>query len=132
VPDGNCARPSRILIAAEVRLYRDGLAHVFDSDRRFLIVGGAATEAEALALTAKARPDLVLLDWTMACAPRLAEQLLAVHPTVRILALGITEVKQDVLRLAEAGVAGYVTRDATLDDLRASAASSAHRTSWPC
>jgi DNA-binding NarL/FixJ family response regulator len=88
-----------------------------------VIVGSAATEAEVLAIAASARPDLVLVDWTMASAPGLAAKVLETHPGVRILALGITEVKQDVLRLAEAGISGYVTRDATLDDLRASAES---------
>ncbi|MDQ5821587.1 MAG: response regulator transcription factor, partial [Actinomycetota bacterium] len=60
-----------------------------------------------------------LLDVAGGDGPGVVRSLLAKAPGTMVVALGVTEADDDVLPLAEAGVAGYVTRDGTVDDLLA-------------
>jgi two-component system, NarL family, nitrate/nitrite response regulator NarL len=105
----------RLLIAAQVRLYRDGLAHAFSCDGRHEVVGAAATSPEALELVIRLEPDVVLLDSTL---PRVS--LLVREVTSRsgkVVVLGVEEDKEEILPLVEDGASGYVTRDGSLADL---------------
>jgi two-component system, NarL family, nitrate/nitrite response regulator NarL len=109
----------RVLVVAGVRFYRDGIAAALSADLRFDVVGGAAEVPEAAAVFASVAPDVILLDLAGADGPAHVRRLLARAPSALIVALGVTEAEDDVLPLAEAGVAGYVTRDGSVDDLLA-------------
>jgi DNA-binding NarL/FixJ family response regulator len=109
----------RVLVVAGVRFYRDGLAAALSADPRFEVVGCAVDVPEAAAAFAALEPDVTLLDLAGADAPVHVRSLLALAPAARVVALGVTEAEDDVLPLAEAGVAGYVTRDGSVDDLLA-------------
>jgi DNA-binding NarL/FixJ family response regulator len=56
----------------------------------------------------------------MARGPALARALRSVAPDTKVVALGVSEVDEEVMPLVEAGVAGYVTRDSSLDQLATS------------
>jgi DNA-binding NarL/FixJ family response regulator len=109
----------RVLVVAGVRFYRDGIAAALSADPRFDVVGGAADVPEAAAVFASLAPDVILLDLAGADGPAHVRALLARAPTARVVALGVREAEDDVLPLVEAGVAGYVTRDGSVDDLLA-------------
>jgi DNA-binding NarL/FixJ family response regulator len=115
--------PVRVFVVASVRLYEEGLADVLARDPRFLVSGTARTVPEGLErMRALAEPPHVaLLDLGrpdgLAAARALREEL----PGVRQIALGIAEVEPDVIAWAEAGVDGFVSREASLDDLMATA-----------
>lgn len=108
---------SRVLVVAGLRFYREGLVSALAADSRFTVAGTAADVREAAASFEFLDPDVVLLDLASADAPALVRILLDEAPSARIVALGVTEAEQDVLPLAEAGVAGYVTRDSSVADL---------------
>ena len=109
----------RVLVVAGVRFYRDGIAAALSADSRFEVVGGAADVPEAAAAFGSLAPDVILLDLGSADGPAHVSALLALAPAARVVALGVREAEDDVLPLAEAGVAGYVTRDGSVDDLLA-------------
>jgi DNA-binding NarL/FixJ family response regulator len=88
----------RIVIVADTRLYREGLAQVLGRGAHITVVATAARQDEALARLADLKPDVVLVD-----AP--------------VVALGVADDDDDVLGCAEAGVAGYVPREASVDHL---------------
>lgn len=109
----------RVLVVAGVRFYRDGIAAALSADPRFAVAGGVAdVPAAAMAFDSLA-PDVILLDLAGADGPAHVRSLLERAPAARIVALGVREAEDDVLPLAEAGVAGYVTRDGSVDDLLA-------------
>jgi DNA-binding NarL/FixJ family response regulator len=108
-----------VFVVAGVRFYRDGISAALSADQRFSVVGSAGDVRETLAQLDTLEPDVVLLDLAGADAPALVRALLDSAPSARVVALGVTEAEDDVLPLAEAGVAGYVTRDGTVDDLLA-------------
>lgn len=107
----------RVAIVTEVCLYREGLASSLARRAETEVVGTAAALAEAVELVRRERPDVLLLDMATADAPRLVRGAREAHPDARVVALAIVETEEVVLRCAEAGVAGYVSRNASLDDL---------------
>jgi len=75
--------PTRIVIADDHPIFREGLVRTIERDRTFSIIGQAGDGAEALKLIADFRPDLAVLDVSMpvmdgiAVVRKLQEQALA-------------------------------------------------------
>ena len=117
--------PIRVAIVSEIRLYRDGLAQMLAGDDRFQVVGTITSREEGLLGIVRSRPDVALIDLAALDGPALVEELLLRAPRVKVLALSVSEAEADIIPLAEAGVAGFVTRDAALDELLATMESAA-------
>src|SRR5947208_5051428 len=107
----------RVLIVADVRLYRDGLTQVLKRRPRVSVVGSAIDGTTALREVAKLSPDVVLLDMGMPSAASTVQTLARGMPAVRIVGLAVNESAEEIVRCIQAGVAGYVTRDGSLEDL---------------
>jgi two-component system, NarL family, nitrate/nitrite response regulator NarL len=117
---------TRVVVVHRVRLYRDGLRQILARRRRIEVVGAAADWEEACALVRELEPDVALLDLGMPGALEAARELVATAPAVKLVALGVTEAEADVIACAEAGMAGYVTRDATVGECAAALEAAAH------
>lgn len=106
----------RVLVVSDIRLLREAFAALLEHEQGIAIVGTAGPP-QAPVLAAELRPDVVLLDATrggnLSSARELAEQ----HPTAKIVAFGVAETDADILSLASAGVAGYVSEDAATEDM---------------
>jgi len=107
----------RVLIVADVRLYREGMHHSLSNRPNFSVVGAAATADEARRLVAEARPDIMIVDMAIRQSLALVRQIRRDAPHVRIVGFGVNEVEGEILACAEAGLAGYVPCDASLDEL---------------
>ena len=81
------------------------------------MVATAADGGEGLALALLHRPDLALLDAALPHSVELAREITRQVPATRVLILAINESDENVIAIAEAGVVGYVPRDASHDDL---------------
>jgi two-component system, NarL family, nitrate/nitrite response regulator NarL len=106
-----------VLVVADVRLYREGLADSLGCRERLAVLGTSATRANALASIAALHPDVVIIDTAMRESLDLIRELRAQHAAVKILAFAVDETTSDVLDCAEAGATGYVTADASVDEL---------------
>ena len=105
------------LVIAETRLYREGLAQVLARDPRIDVIGSAPGIESGLVMVAERRPDAVLLDVVMASEPRAVMELALASPHTRIVAFGVADNEEMVIRCAEAGVAGYVPCEAGVDEV---------------
>jgi two-component system, NarL family, nitrate/nitrite response regulator NarL len=112
--------PIRTLIVAEIRLYRDGLAEILARAESIEVVCSAENEREALLCMGESPPDVALVDIAISDGIGAVRRIVARAPSCRVLALAVPEVEDEVIACAEAGAAGYVTRNASLDDLVAS------------
>jgi DNA-binding NarL/FixJ family response regulator len=108
---------TRVLVVASVRLYREGLAAVLGRAERLDVVGTVAGHHEAIEAARRLSPDVAVLDPGGEDARDTVRELTAREPAVPVVALAVSETDADVVAWAEAGVAGYVTRDGSLDDL---------------
>jgi DNA-binding NarL/FixJ family response regulator len=108
------APPLSLVLVAPVRLYREALANTL-SVPPFVVAASVATVSEALPVVEETQPHVVAID------PRDASlcdfhELRRLSPGTRIVAIAISD-DTDVLPYAEAGVCGYVSADASLNDL---------------
>lgn len=118
VPSVSAERSSRarirLLVACPVRLFRDGLASTLRKFRRF-VVATAASANDSLAVILRQPPDVILLDMTLAEGRAILELVAREKLATKVVALGIADVDTEVIACAEAGLAGYVVRDDTID-----------------
>ncbi|OJF14212.1 hypothetical protein BG844_11180 [Couchioplanes caeruleus subsp. caeruleus] len=105
------------MIIAAVRLYREGLADVLHGRGTINVVGTADSGDAGVACVQRTRPDLVLVDTATPGGLDVLRSLRTTAPQVRTVALGVVESGPDVLACVEAGAAGYVPREASLEDL---------------
>ena len=106
-----------LVILAEIRFYREGLALFFADHDGFVVEGTAEDLAGAVDLARRVRFDVALVDVSIPETLESIQALRAAASTAGVVVLGIREDEPEVIALAEAGVDGFVSRDASLDDL---------------
>lgn len=106
-----------VMVIAEVRLYREGLGSSLAGRKNISVVGLAATRDEALDLIESSRPEVVVLDMTTRDSLQIVRSINGTARPVKILAFGIEGLEREILACAEAGVAGYVYCQASMDEL---------------
>jgi DNA-binding NarL/FixJ family response regulator len=109
----------RVLVVAAARLYREGIAQALAAQDRFEIAGTARAASEALEVLNAAAPDVALIDLGLPGSLEFVRAMRVVRPGCKIVALSVPDAEDDVIACAEAGVAGFVTLDGSLEDLEA-------------
>ena len=121
----------RVLIASDVRLYRDGLVWSLAASARLRVEGSADSGPAALARLEGSTLNVLLVDMSMEGAINLIHAASVSYPEVHIVAYTVGMDDQSVLHCIEAGAKGYVNRDATVDEL-VSTVESVARGESPC
>lgn len=107
----------RVLVASHIRLYREGLERVLSEYPELTLVGNAGSASEALEQTQKLGTDVALLDMAMSGAFSVAQELSRGRGPGKIVALGMPEDEIQILSCARVGIAGYVTRDGSVEEV---------------
>jgi len=106
-----------IIVLTPVRLLGDGLTACFER-RPDITVLAIVSDLEGVRNSLAAhRADLVLIDVTHGIDLYDARSIAAQWPEVALVALGLHEQRQEVIRCGRAGFTGYVAREASLDGL---------------
>jgi two-component system nitrate/nitrite response regulator NarL len=103
-------------LAIGVRLYREGLSEMLRLEPTVDVVGLAADAPAAITLASDLQPEIVCVDVAMPDGLLIVRRLGAVARGCSVVALGIAETDRDVVACAEAGVAGFITRDQSLSE----------------
>ena len=111
-------RPGVFIVTA-IRLYRDGIAHFLRSSGKVEVLGTAEESFTTVRMVVELLPDVILLDMALEDSRRTARTLRSAVPGAAIVALAVPESEGHVLDCAEAGIAGYVPREGSLDELLA-------------
>jgi DNA-binding NarL/FixJ family response regulator len=103
----------KILLADDHSLVADGLRLILETQPDFDVVGVARTGREAIQLTGKLKPDVLLMDVGM---PELngidaAELITLDHPAVAVVMLSMYASQDYVLRAFRVGARGYVLKE---------------------
>ena len=109
----------RVAIIHRNRLFREGLAFVLSQQRGITVVTCSDGSGDALAEIGRLCPDVIILDFSQQGRDGLneARQLREASPESRLLLMGLTESEADVLACIEAGAAGLLQREASLEEL---------------
>lgn len=108
---------TRVIVVANIRLYREGLAHTLGSQAHIDVLGATDTGAAAVGAVDLVRPDVVVVDTATPDGLSTVRALAGRCPGARIVALGVPEHEPELIACAEAGISGYVNRDGSIDDL---------------
>src|SRR5688500_15847054 len=102
----------RLLLADDHELIRAGLRQLLEREKDFEVVAEASDGREAVALAAKTKPDIAVLDVNMPEVDGLeATRLLrALDNPPQVLILSVAESEEMVRRILEAGARGYVLK----------------------
>ncbi len=109
----------RVLVADDQALVRAGFAMILDAQPDVEVVGEAADGHEAVALAARLRPDVVLMDIRMPGLDGIAAtaEVTAAQPDVRVLVLTTFDLDDYVYDALHAGASGFLLKDVGRDDL---------------
>ena len=110
---------TRILVADDHALVRDGLKHVINVEPDLEVVAEAADGAEAVERALQDDIDLAILDISM---PRMtglqaARELSRRRPELRLLILSMYDNEQFLFEALKAGASGYVLKSGADDDI---------------
>lgn len=103
----------RILIADDHPIFRDGLKRLLESERDFKVVGEACDGAEAVTLTRKLKPEILLLDLAMPRRPGLdaLREMSAENHSARVILLTAAAEKGQIVEALQLGARGVVLKD---------------------
>ena len=109
----------RVFVISGIRLYCDGLCEILGQRERIEIAGMASRVDAACRELCQLDPlvDVVLIDVAEPIGIDGLRETIASVPESRIVAITVPDREQDVIACAESGVAGFVTREASIDQL---------------
>ena len=105
---------TRILIADDHAIVRDGLRRILESAAGLAVAGEAVNGDEVMARVRAGGFDLLLLDMSMPgkSGIELIKWVKATRPELALLVLSMHQEDQYAVRAIRAGAAGYVTKEA--------------------
>ncbi|MEV6696447.1 MULTISPECIES: response regulator transcription factor [unclassified Streptomyces] len=108
-----------LLIVDDHPVVRDGLRGMFESAGDFTVLGEASNGVEAVELTARLDPDVVLMDLRMPGGNGVdaIKELARRGARSRVLVLTTYDTDSDTLPAIEAGATGYLLKDAPREEL---------------
>lgn len=113
--DKVAVKTTRILLADDHAIFRDGLRRLLESEPEFQVIGEAADGAEAIIKTRELEPDLLLLDLAMPRIPgleALRELTRGGSPDTKIILLTAAIEKNQIVEALQIGARGIVMKEA--------------------
>lgn len=107
----------QLVVVTPIRLFADGLAHCLSSHPQISLHATVRDLAGLRKILASRTVDVVLMDVTLGVDLDEVRLVASDHPDLALVALGLREQRQDVIRCGRAGFKGYVSRDTTADAL---------------
>ena len=102
---------TRVVIADDHPLYREGVARSLSETGRFSIVGEAANGPGALVLVRAEKPDVVLLDISMPGGGiATLGQIMTLENPPRVAMLTVSEDDDDIMQALKTGALGYILK----------------------
>jgi len=105
----------KVLLAEDHTVVRESIREFLSKQEDLVVVGEAADGVEAIELTKKLCPDVVVIDLAMPTLGGIAatKEIKQSLPATRVLVLSAYDYDEYVFACLEAGAAGYLLKDVT-------------------
>lgn len=112
---------TRIIIADDHMIVRQGLATLLAKEPDMEVVAEAENGREVVQLVKELRPDVVIMDVNMPDLNGIeaTRQVLAAFPETKIIALSMHADRRFVVNMLKAGSSGYLLKDCAFEELAA-------------
>ena len=112
-------RKTKILLIEDNRILRDGIKAIINREKDLQIVASSAGNQDTLLQARRIKPHMVLIDLGLRNESGLSVvvSLTKVLPDVKIIGMGLIPSQLDIIELVEAGAAGFILKDATIEDV---------------
>lgn len=110
---------TKILIADDHKIVRDGLRILVEKQPDMVVVGEAEDGRKAVKLALKLVPDVVIMDVTMPSLNGIdaTRQIHKEQPHIKLIALSMHSDRRFVTGMLEAGASGYLLKDCAFEEL---------------
>ena len=111
--------PTRIVLADDHQIIRDGIKVVIDQESDMEVVGEASSGREAIAQTESLTPDVVVMDVGMPDLNGIeaTRKIQKDHAHVKVIALSMYADKRYVVAMLKAGASGYLLKSSAVKEL---------------
>jgi DNA-binding NarL/FixJ family response regulator len=106
-----------VALIEDNRMVREGIATLLNKTKDFKVIATASGGDPALLRDAD--PDVILLDvglWDDDSL-QVAEMVKRDHPNSKVIIMDLLPVHEDIVDFVNAGISGFIMKDATFDDL---------------
>ena len=112
-------RQINLLLVNETRLMGNVIAAALEDEPDIHVIACVTNMDDAMQIVREKEVDVALVSTRLPDqgALKLTSAITELTPSTKVLALGLTEEKQRVLRYLEAGATGYILKDDSLEDL---------------
>lgn len=111
---------TRIIIADDHQLFRNGLKLLLDSFPEFRVAGEAANGNDLLDLLSEAGAELILMDINMPEMDGIeaTRRIMESHPSMNIIALSMYGEEEYYYNMVDAGAKGFLLKDSDINEVK--------------
>ncbi len=109
----------RILLIEDNRILCDGITAMINGQKDVIVVSVSDGRDDALLKARTAKPDVVLIDLGLESQNSLdvVQLLKKEFSNIKIIGMGLNPVQSDIMEFVQAGVEGFILKNATLEDV---------------
>ncbi len=110
---------TRVLLADDHTIVRQGLRVLLDSQDNVEVVGEAEDGRQAIEKAKQLVPDIIVIDITMPSLNGIeaTRQLKKTNPEIKVLVLTVHDNEEYVHQILQAGASGYLLKESAVSDL---------------
>ena len=110
---------TKILIADDHKMFRDGLRAILEQEQDIEIVGEAGSARDVFLLLESVNPDVILLDISLGDnnGIEVTKVLREKYPQLRVLVISMHAESSYILKMLEIGASGYILKDAGKNEM---------------
>jgi DNA-binding NarL/FixJ family response regulator len=110
-------RRIKLVVVEDNRLLREGLT-VMLKEQPDITVIASLSNGDALIRGKRLKPDLILLDFVLRSSSslNLVRSIRKINPDARVIVMDLAPIQPSLVEYVQAGVAGFVLKDATFAD----------------
>jgi DNA-binding NarL/FixJ family response regulator len=115
----NWMRKIKILLIEDNRILRDGIKALINAQPDLKIVAATGGNHDTLQQARSLKPQVVLIDLGLRSANGLhvVTTLTKELPHTKVIGMGLIPSQLDIIEFVEAGAAGFILKDATIEDV---------------